>query len=44
MCEPILIFAQHYSITVHTLSQVDPGFCISTKTVSSCFQCLLKRE
>lgn len=35
MREPILIFAQHHSITVHTLAQVDPGFCIGIKTVSS---------
>lgn len=34
MCEPILIFAQHHSITVHALAQVNPGFCIGIKTVS----------
>ena len=44
MCEPILIFAQHHSITAHTLAQVDPGFCVGIKMVSSCFQRVLKWE
>lgn len=42
MCEPILIFAQHHSITVHTLAQAEPGFCVGIKTVSR-FLCWLKQ-
>lgn len=44
MCEPILGFAQYHAITVHTLAQVDPGFCVGIKMSSSCFQCLSKWE